>query len=119
MKPSQKFNPDLIILHIGTNDLKSIKSPEEISDDIIKLALHVKTDEKEIIVSGIVCRDDELNEKGQKVNDFLKIKSTKYALGYVNHSNILTKKHLNGSGLPLNYHGTVALANNFLKIINI
>ena len=45
VKPSIKHNPDFVILHTGTNDLKSTKSAMEISDEIIKLALDIKTDE--------------------------------------------------------------------------
>ena len=78
----------------------------------------MKTDVSEIIVSGIVTRDDELNEKGRKVNDLLTIECAKYALCFLDNSNI-SKKHLNGNGLHLNYHRTVALANNFLRIINV
>ena len=70
----------MIILHAGTNDFKLTKSPEEIiSNDIIKLALGMKTDVNEVIVSGIITRDDEHNEKGRKLNDFLIIECAKYA----------------------------------------
>ena len=117
-KPTQKHKLDVIILHAGTNDLKLTKSPEDISDDIIKLALDMKTDVNEVIVSGIIKRDDEHNEKGRKVNDFVIIECAKYALCFLDNSNI-SKKHLNGSGLYLNYHGTVTLANNFFRIINV
>ena len=118
-RPSQRYNPDVFILHTGSNDLRSTKSPNEISDEIVKLALDIKTDKNEVIISSIVCRGDELNEKALKVNDFLKIKTDKYALGYMNNSNICVDTHLNGSGMHLNYSGTVTLANNFLKIINV
>ena len=35
---SQRFNPDLFITHIGCNELRSTKTPEVISDEIVKLA---------------------------------------------------------------------------------
>ena len=70
--------PDMIILHSGTNDLKSTKSREEIANDIIKLTLDTKTHVNEVVVSGIISKDDKLNEKGVKVNDFIKIECTKY-----------------------------------------
>ena len=53
-KPAQKHEPDMILLHSGTNNLKFTKSPEEISNEIIKLALDMKTDANEVIVSGII-----------------------------------------------------------------
>ena len=120
VKPSIKHNPDFVILHTGTNDLKSTKSAMEISDEIIKLALDIKTDENEIVVSGILARNDDMNTKVKEVNDFLKTKCSRFALAFLNNNNnIVPKKHLKGGGVHLNYSGTVALANNFLKIINV
>ena len=40
-------------------------------------------------------------------------------ISFIKHSNIVNNKHLNSCGLHLNYTGTVALANNILKIINV
>ena len=118
-KPSQRYEPDLTILHMGTNDLRTSKIEEEISDEIIKLTLEMKTDGNEIIVRGIIRRNDEYNEKGMKVNDLLQVKCGMYALGFMKNYNISVKKHVNGGGLHLNYNGTKALANNFLKAINV
>ena len=115
-KPTMKHEPDFVILHTGTNDLKSTNSPEEISDEIIKLAINMKTDCNDIAISGILPRDDELNMKGQKVNELLQNKCSRYALVFIKHSNIVKNKHLNNSGLHWNYMGTVALANNFLNV---
>ena len=42
VSPDLEKNPDLIILHTGTNDLKSVSSLEEIANEIISLALSVK-----------------------------------------------------------------------------
>ena len=118
-KPTMKHEPEFVILHTGTNDLESTNSPEEISDEIIKLGINMKTDSNDIAISGILPRNDQLNVKGQQVNDLLQIKCSRYALVFIKHSNIVKNKHLNNSGFHLNYTGTVALANNFLKIINV
>ena len=60
IKPTQRdFNPDVYLLHVGTNDLSSNKSPEQISLDILNLANSLKLDNNTVIVSGIVPRDDE------------------------------------------------------------
>ena len=60
IKPTQRdFNPDVYLLHVGTNDLSSNKSPEQTSLDILNLANSLKLDNNTVIVSGIVPRDDE------------------------------------------------------------
>ena len=38
---------------------------------------------------------------------------------FIDHSNIVTKKHLNRSGLHLNTDVTFQLARNFLNVINL
>ena len=50
--PDLERKPDLLILHTGTNDLKSVSSPEEIANEIISLALFVKENGHQIAVSG-------------------------------------------------------------------
>ena len=67
IKPTLKFNPDAIILHVGTNDLRSEKSAEEIGNEVISLVNTIKTSDNEVIVSTIIARDDSLNQKGNDV----------------------------------------------------
>ena len=62
-RPIIKRNPDLLILHCGTNDLNTNKSLHEISSNIMKLALELKHPHKDIMISGIVTRMDKFNEK--------------------------------------------------------
>ena len=60
IKPTQRdFIPDVYLLHVGTNDLSSNKFPEQISRDILNLANSLKLDNRTVIVSSIVPRDDE------------------------------------------------------------
>ena len=65
----------LIALHGGTNDLRSIKSPNDIAREIIALSMKLKSDENDIMTSSIVARKDDgsLEEKRQEVNELLKI----------------------------------------------
>ena len=121
VRPSLRYNPDLIILGAGANDLKSEKTPEMISDEIINLASDMKSDTNEIMVSGIVPRNDDasLHEKGERVNELTREMCHSKGLGYVDNSNIDPNKHLNGSGVHLNYHGTSILVKNFLNAIKI
>ena len=61
--PSKKFENDVVILHCGTNDLRGNKSAEEIATNIINLAKEMKSEKNEVMVSGIIPRNDHLNEK--------------------------------------------------------
>ena len=63
---------DNIILHTGTNDLKTIDTPDEITMVILNLAMTCKTDKNSIFISGIVPRADKLYEKASKVNSILR-----------------------------------------------
>ena len=118
-RPTVRKNPDLIVLHAGTNELKTNKTAHNIASDIIKLGLELKSEENDVMISSIVCRNDALNDKGKNVNNILKSECEYYNMLFIEHSNIFQKQHLNGSGLHLNYKGTVTLANNFLTHIKI
>ena len=115
--PSLKYKPDVIILHCGTNDLRSEKSTEDIATEIINLAKRMKSDNNDIIISGLVERNDILNDKGREVNNLLKSRCSEHVFLFCDNSNISKKFHLNGSGLHLNTNGTTTLANNFLKCL--
>ena len=146
-RPIIKRNPDLLILHCGTNDLNANKSPHEISSDIMKLALGLKHHNKDIMINGIVLRMDTVKvysqgiqsrytvkvysqgiqsrytvkvySQGIQVNNVLKSECKKYNFLFIDNEYISAKKHLNGSGLHLNYNGTLMLVNNFLSYIKI
>ena len=115
---SMEFNPDIFILHCGTNDLKLQKSPEEIANNILEIGLQLQSNDNEVFISGIVYRRDELNEKATKVNDILKLKCPNYSLRFIDNSRVISNRHLNQSGLHLSKDGTQLLAENFLSVIN-
>ena len=69
--PSKEFNNDLIILHCGTNDLRSNKQPNEIANEIAGLAIDLKTEKNDVMVSSIAPRRDKLNQKVINVNNLL------------------------------------------------
>ena len=117
VKPSLKYNPDLIILHTGVNNLRSNKSPNVIAEDIVKLACDIKNDSNDVVISGLVGRSDRLNFKLQQVNEILISKCTEKNLFYINNNNI-THQQLNIT-MHLNLKGTCQLAKNFLSCINV
>ena len=119
VKPSLKFKPDVIVLHAGTNSLSKVDSPEIIAEKIINLALDIKNDDNEVAVSSILPRFDNWDEKGAKVNYFLKLKTAQCNLGFIDHSNIKSRTHFKPKGIHLNTNGSILLSNNIIKFINL
>ena len=117
--PTMKREPDLIILHCGTNNLPESKEPKVIAEEIINLAVELKTDDNEVMISGLTMRKDKHQDKGEKVNDYLKIKSSEIGLSFIDNSNLILNSHFNSKGIHLNFKGTQALANNFMNAIKI
>ena len=64
-------SPDHIILHHGTNDLRSNNTPDETTDKILNLAASVKTNENQVFICGLVVRNDKLNNKSTEIHELL------------------------------------------------
>ena len=78
----------------------------------------LKKDDNEVAVSSILVRNDRLNDKGMKVNEFLQVRTEQFKLGFIEHNNI-EKCHLNYGGLHLTPDGDTLLEDNFVKFINL
>ena len=119
IKPTQRdFNPDVYLLHVGTNDLSTNKSPEQISLDILNLANSLKLDNNTVIVSSIVPHDGENKKKVDEVNTILEELCKANNVGIIPHRNINPKRHLNRSRLHLNNAGVSLLVRNFRDFLN-
>ena len=116
---SKDFNDDLIIVHCGTDDLRTEIQPLEIANQIMDLASEMKTNINEVMVSGIVQRRDKLNDKGKQVNQLLQSSCISKKFHFIDNSNINPEYHLNNSGLHLNTRGTYTLGSNFVHAINL
>ena len=112
--PTKSRNPENIVLHCGTNNLKKENSANEFSNDIIEVALLRKSDNNNVLVSGIIPRSDKLNAKATEVNRHLKNECHKRNICFISNSNINPKYDCNKSGLHLNWKGTNKLVENFL-----
>ena len=112
--PTKSSNPENIVLHCGTNDLKKENSANEISNDIIEVALLCKSDNINVLVSGIIPHSDKLNANAIEVNRHLKNECRKRNICFISNSNINPKYDCNKSGLHLNWKGTNKLVENFL-----
>ena len=68
IKPTIETSPDKILLHIGTNDLKSCGT-NNVADSIVDLAKEIEaTCDAEIILSELTTRRDSLNDAVKAVN---------------------------------------------------
>ena len=118
IKPTQRiFQPNVYISHVGTNDLPTDMTPEEIYEKIITFSKHLKSEDNEVIVSGIFLRGDSYKEKAEAVNKVLKDTFTKENMHFICHNNINVKRHLNRSNLHLNDNGISALVRNFKNFL--
>ena len=96
---------DHIILHTGTNDLSSDKTPAQICNDIVNLAPSIKNKEMKVAISEIVERNDTLNKKVILLNECLSKICKTIGLPIIKHRNITPDFHLNQSKLQLNKKG--------------
>ena len=80
----------------------------------IEVALLCKSDNNNVLVSGIAPCSDKLNAKAIKVNRHLKNKCPKSNICFISNSNINLKYDCNKSSLHLNWKGTNKLVENFL-----
>ena len=119
VKPTMRdFNPERVILHVGTNDLNSDKTASQIANSIVELALSLKNDNNKIYVSLIVPRNDNLNNKVNEVNERLKNMCQHRGIEVINHSKtIIPGNHLNESQLHLNRYGNIGFTKNFKNFL--
>ena len=83
VKPSVKHAPNLLFLHSGTDDLRSKQSAAEIAENIIQLALSIKSVETEVIFSSIIRRGDAFNNKASEVNELMVRLCRENDIGYL------------------------------------
>ena len=103
-----------IILHVWTNDLRTEKTASQITKSIMDLKTSLKNNGNLVIVSDIVTRFDNLNNKATEVNNRLVLMCAERNTPFISHSeSIDSSKHLNESKLHLNCNGFKFFAENF------
>ena len=114
-KPCTRENdPDHTYIHVGTNELNSELLPERIAKSIVDLAKNIKSEKRSVSISGVVPRNDDLNNKASEVNKELSRMCKKEKLPFLEHSNINPRAHLNKSRIHLNRNGSEKLGKNFV-----
>ena len=119
VNPTLEMEPDQIVIHVGTNNLKKCEDNQEVAKDIIDLALHChQKNSVPIVVSSLTHRDDKYKDRIGPINEELKISCEERNIGFIDNSNI-NKYHLNRSKLHLNAKGSAILAKNFKLVTSI
>ena len=120
IKPILRRNPDAIVMHVGTNSLRSSATVRDCAEEIVNLATMISNESSaDLAISAIIPRSDNevLAVKVSGVNKILKTFCNQNEWGYVDHSNISPQHDLNRSGLHLNTKGTARLATNFINYL--
>ena len=117
VKPTiQEFNPNHIILHVGTNELKSSKTATQASRSVIDLALSLKLETKPVTISLIVSRKNNLNNKALEVNSRLINRRDERDITFLDYTDTIdTERHLNESKVHLNKSRTIEFAKNVFE----
>ena len=63
----EDISPDTVILHHGTNDLKSGNTSEKIATDIVNLALTIQNEKTKVFISGLTIRNDNLDKRQKSI----------------------------------------------------
>ena len=121
-KPSIERKPNVIILHIGTNDLaprrnEAEKSEVQIAHEIIDLANEMRLNDTEVVISGLVPRGDEYEMKRKRVNLILADLCSENNYAFIEHTNIDASKHLNKSLIHLNRAGDNLFETNLVRAL--
>ena len=112
LKPSLEFSPNEVILHIGTNDLKT-REPKAVAESIVDLARQIEsTCDTTVTLSELVCRKDKLDQAVKTANKHLEKFCHQNGWKLIHHENI-SYNGLNKGGLHLNSKGNVQFYNNF------
>jgi len=116
--PTLEEEPDILILHVGTNDFKRIDDPDMVGKNIINLAEKCTNEDRtQVVISSLTPRNDRYAFKINDVNKILKEMCEERNISLIDNSNIL-KSHINGSRVHLKPIGDGILARNFKEVIS-
>ena len=119
IKPILRKTPEKLILHIGTNDLRStdLKVVANKVSNLVQTIYQQCADIK-VIVSGILTRKyvNGIADRVRQTNSLIKSSCCENGWVFIENSNI-KDSHLNSRGLHLNPSGSLLLQNNFKLLL--
>ena len=110
---------DVVIIHVGTNNILTNANHEEIARNIIKIVLNYKSDSvNDVVISFLsVKKNPNLNALIQCVNDLLRDLCSTNGFGYF-CNDAITTEDLWKDGIHLQYLCINILSSNFIKFVN-
>ena len=103
IKPAIRQDPNHFILHIETNDITNAsKSEELIAEEILELALKLKSKTHEVSISNVILLRDKWSAKLQKVKEYMKELCRKYNFFLIDNCKFIKIRHLIKRGIHLN-----------------
>ena len=118
IKPAIRKNPDIVVIHTGTNDLQNNCNIVEKAKKLISAVKEVDKDNSvKIAFSSIINRGDEdFKDKTNDANSKLKNYCNSAGMGFIDNSNI-DGSSLNRGKLHLNRKGAAALAKDLCRFV--
>ena len=113
--PTVELEPDAIVIHCGTTNLRRKEQPEEIAYEIVNLASSIKSKKNQVVVSSIIPRKDHFRDKAKETNESLPAICASRNIQFINHGNIDTRTHVNRKGLHLTTRGPKIVGDNIVK----
>ena len=115
--PLARKKPDALIVHIGTNNVRS-DTPKQVTEKLIQLHRHVKSiaPETKLVLSNIIRRHDyqNLGKKITEINSLLAIECKRNKIDLIDNINATG---IGRKGLHPNNLGKEQIAGNFLGYI--
>ena len=111
--------PDAVIIHVGTNDVLNKLNHEDITRNIISIALSCrKYGVNDFAISSVLIKKNRnLNVLVRRVNDLLYDLCAKNGFGFISNE-MITTDYLWKDGIHLLDLGTNILSSNFIEFVN-
>ena len=118
IKPAIRKNPDIVVIHTGTNDLQNncniVKKAKKLVSPVKEVD---KVNSIKVAFSSIINREDEdFKDKINDINNKLKNYCKSAGMDFIDNSNI-DGSCLNRGKLHLNRKGIAALAKKFCRFV--
>ena len=92
--PTVELEPDGMVIHCGTNDLRRQQQTEEIACEIANLTSSIKSKKNEVVVSGIVPCKDCFGDEAEETNESLLVICASRNIPFINQKRIKEMKLL-------------------------